>query len=192
MRIPSFVLACSFLASCGGGKKPAPVTPKPEPVETVEAEPEPAPPPPPPQMFHAKAALTPVKGAKMTATTVSFTQQEGEDTKVTAEIEGLKAGTYHLMIHENGDCGPNATKVGPAWAGGASAPLTLKVIKGAIGELEQTVALPVGGDAPIVGHTLVLHEDKKGKPGKTVACGTIDAAGADADAAAADAAATDE
>ena len=51
------------------------------------------------------------------------------------------------------------------------------VVKGAIGELDESVALPIDGDASIVGHTLVLHDDKKGQPGKAVACGTVDMAG---------------
>jgi len=166
-----------FLISCGGGgkKEPAaPVAPPPEPV--VKAEPEPEPPPP-PKTFSAKAALTPVKGAKIAGVTVSFAQTEGEPTKVTTEIEGLKAGKYHFVIHENADCGPNATKAGAVWPGGASAPLTITVLKGALGELDHSVALPIDGDASIVGHSLVLHEDKKGAPGKAVACGTIDKAG---------------
>jgi len=29
------------------------------------------------------------------------------------------------------------------------------------------------GEHSVVGHTLVLHDDKKGKPGKAVACGAI-------------------
>lgn len=168
------------LISCGGGKKESkqPVAPPPEPVVKAEPEPEP-PPPPPPKKFSAKAALTPVKGAKIAAVTVSFAQ-EGESTKVTTEIEGLKAGKYHLVIHENAECGPNATKVGAVWPGGANAPLSMNVVKGAIGEIDESVALPIDGDASIVGHTLVLHEDKKGAPGKAVACGTIDKAGDDA------------
>lgn len=168
-----------FLISCGGGgkKEPvAPVAPPPEPV--VKAEPEPPPPPPPaPKQFSAKAALTPVKGAKIPAVTVSFAQTEGAPTKVTTEIEGLKAGKYHFVIHEAAECGPNATKAGAVWPGGASAPLSINVLKGALGELDESVALPIDGDASIVGHTLVLHEDKKGTPGKAVACGTIDLAG---------------
>lgn len=172
-----------FLFSCGGDKKEAkaPVAPPPEPV--AEAEPEPPPPPPEPKKFSAKAALTPVKGAKIAAVTVNFAQTEGEPTKVTTEIEGLKAGKYHFVIHENGECGANATKAGAVWPGGASAPLAITVIKGAIGELDASVELPIDGDASIVGHTLVLHEDKKGAPGKTVACGTIDKVGDDTAAA---------
>ncbi len=168
-----------FLFSCGGDKKEvkAPVVPPPEPVVKAEPEPPPPPPPPPPKKFSAKAAMTPVKGAKIAAVTVSFAQTEGEATKVTTEIEGLKPGKYHFVIHEAAECGPNATKVGAVWPGGASAPLAINVIKGALGELDESVTLPIVGDASIVGHTLVLHEDKKGAPGKAVACGTIDMAG---------------
>jgi hypothetical protein len=177
MRTVTLVLGLSLIACGGGGSKEpaAPVAPPPPPV--VKAEPEPPPPPPPPKKFSAKAALTPVKGAKQTAATVSFAQTEGEPTKVTTEIEGLKAGKYHFIIHESAECGPNATKAGAAWPGGASVTLGFTVVKGALGELDENVALPIDGDASIVGHTLVLHEDKKGAPGKAVACGTIDMAG---------------
>jgi hypothetical protein len=33
------------------------------------------------------------------------------------------------------------------------------------------------GDAVVVGHSLVLHADAKGKPGKALACGAIATAG---------------
>jgi hypothetical protein len=39
-----------------------------------------------------------------------------------------------------------------------------------VGEMES---LQLDGDGTIVGHTLVLHDDKKGKPGKVLACGPI-------------------
>ena len=176
MRTVSLLLGFSLIACGGGGtKEPTPpVAPPPAPV--VKAEPEPPPPPPPPKKFFAKAALTAVKGAKMAGATVSFAQTEGEPTKVTTEIEGLKAGKYHVVIHEAAECGPNATKAGAAWPGGASVPLGFTVVKGALGELDASGALPIDGDASIVGHTLVLHEDKKGAPGKAVACGKIDMA----------------
>ena len=58
--------------------------------------------------------------------------------------------------------------------------LTFKVGGDASGNLEESnVKLMLAGTAPIVGQTLVLHDDKKGAPGKTLACGTIDAVGAD-------------
>lgn len=178
MRTVTLLLGLSLIACGGGGKKetPVPVAPKPEPVVKAEPEP-PPPPPPPPKKFSAKAALTAVKGAKMAGATVSFAQTAGEPTKVTTEIEGLKPGKYHVVIHESAECGPNATKVGAVWPGGATAPLGFTVVKGALGELDASVALAIDGDASIVGHTLVLHEDKKGAPGKAVACGTIDTAG---------------
>ena len=47
-------------------------------------------------------------------------------------------------------------------------------------------ALKVDGADTVAGKTLVLHDDKKGKPGKAVACGPITV---DADAAAAEPAA---
>jgi Cu/Zn superoxide dismutase len=175
-----FLLGFSLIA-CGGGTKEVkpPVAPTPAPVVKAEPEP-PPPPPPPPKRFSAEAALTPVRGVKMTAATVSFSQTEGESTKVTTEIEGLKAGKYHVVVHESAECGPNAKKAGPVWPGAASVELGFTVLKGAIGELDETVALPIDGDTSIVGHTVVVHLDKKGQPGKVVACGTIDMAGEEA------------
>ena len=182
MRTVTLLLGFSLIA-CGGGEKKEPTTPvAPPPAPVVKAEPEPPPPPPPPKKFSAKSALTAVKGSKIAAATVSFAQTAGEPTKVTTEIEGLKAGKYHVVIHESAECGPNATKAGAVWPGGASVTLGFTVVKGALGEIDESVALPIDGDASIVGHTLVLHEDKKGAPGKAVACGTIDMAGDEAGA----------
>ena len=46
------------------------------------------------------------------------------------------------------------------------------------GNIDETgVKLMLDGVAPITGQTLVLHDDKKGTPGKALACGTIDAVG---------------
>lgn len=186
MRTSIASLLALSLFACGGGDKKESTTPVAvKPAEPVKTKPvEPPPPPPPPKEFSAKAALTAVKGVKLTPVTVSFSQKEGGPTSVKAEIEGLKAGKYHFIIHEAGECGPNATKAGAPWAGGSSVALGFTVLKGAIGEVDESVALPIDGDTSIVGHTLVLHDDKKGAPGKPVACGTIDKAD-DATAAAA-------
>lgn len=178
MRTTTTIITCLFIAACGGSKKPAEQPPPVAKTEDKPAEPPPPAEPPKPQHFGAKAALTPVKGAKMEAGTVTFEQDEGEGTKVVSEITGLKNGTYHLVIHEGSECGPNATKAGPAWKGGAAVKLSFKVGKDQPGNLsEEGVKLMVGGDVPIVGQTLVLHDDKKGAPGKALACGTIDKVG---------------
>jgi Cu/Zn superoxide dismutase len=93
---------------------------------------------------------------------------------------GLKPGMYHLVVHESGDCGKNATRAGAVFAAASDVALKLDVAKGAPASLEELdVALMLDGDDSIVGHTLVLHEDKKGKPGKAIACGTIVAEGSD-------------
>ena len=182
-----------FAAACGGGKKPDTTTADQQPMANTEPEPAPAPapepapapapapepapaPPPPPKMFSARADLAPVKGAKQKAAAVVFTQTEGQDqtsVKLEGAFDGLKAGKYHLVIHEGADCGPNATKVGKVWAAAAASPLGFDVAKDAPASLDTSVALKVDGDGAVVGHTIVLHADKKGKPGKALACGTV-------------------
>jgi hypothetical protein len=167
------------LAACGGSK-PAPAPPKepePDPTPVVEKkpepEPEPAPPPPPPKTWHAKAEMTPVKGAKIKAATVTFSQPEGQQTFVGSKgwFDGIRSGKYHLVVHEAADCGPNATKAGKPTAT-PDLPLVAAVGMDSV-DIGKTDGIPLDGDGTIVGHTLVLHDDKKGKPGKPLACGAI-------------------
>ena len=173
------ILTC--LVACGGGAKkveePPPVVdqkkeaPPPEPEQPAE--------PAVPKSYSAKAAMEPVKGAKQPAATVTFTQQDGQDTAVTSDFTGLKNGTYHLVVHDGSECGPNATKAGAPWKGGEAVKLMFKVGGDNPGNLDETgVKLMLNGVAPITGQALVLHDDKKGAPGKALACGTIDAVGA--------------
>ena len=187
MKHTTMLISILVFAACGGGKKPAPKPPE----ETKEAEPEPAPvadtkpaepepppapeppPPPPPKTWHAQAQLTPVKGAKLKGATVTFSQQEGQPVSVasTGWFDGIKAGKYHLLVHQNSDCGANATKAGKPIAG---ADIPFAAAKGMAGlDVAQVNAIQLDGDTAIVGHTLVLHDDKKGKPGKALACGPI-------------------
>src|SRR5688572_17890227 len=172
------ILTC--LVACGGGgpkkvEEPPPVVqpPKQEEPPPPEAPAEPAV----PKSYSAKAAMEPVKGAKQPAATVSFSQDEGQDAKVTSDFSGLKNGTYHLVIHDGSECGPNATKAGPPWKGGEAVKMMFKVGGDNPGNFDDSVKLMLSGVAPIVGQTLVLHDDKKGAPGKALACGTIDAVG---------------
>lgn len=166
---------------CGGS------TPKPaeEPVVETKASPpptEPSEPPPPaepavPKATGAKAALEPVKGAKQLPGVVTFTQ-DGSGTSITSDFTGLPRGTYHLVIHEGTECGPNATQAGAPWKGAESIKLAFRVGGDEPGNIDETgLALQLDGVAPIIGQTLVLHDDKKGAPGKALACGTIDAVG---------------
>jgi Cu/Zn superoxide dismutase len=175
------------LVACGGSKpKPAPApepAPAPpaaaaEPAEKAPAEPPAPPPPPPPKMLKATAALTPVKGQKLTATTVSFAQEEGKDTQVSSEggVSGLAKGTYHLVVHTSADCGANAAKAGAAMKDAPNVDVTVGADKKGTVDASD-VKLALDGDASIVGHTLVLHADAKGKPGKAIACGPIQKAG---------------
>jgi hypothetical protein len=168
------------VAACGGGNKPAAQPKDPEPManETEskpapEPEPEAAPPPPPPKKWHAAAELTPVKGSRIKPATVTFEQEEGGETSVsnTGWFDGLKAGKYHLVVHASADCGNNATKAGRVMVG-SDMPFTNA--KGATSlEVDKTAALALDGDSTIIGHSLVLHDDKKGKIGKPLACGPI-------------------
>ncbi|HVK76590.1 MAG TPA: superoxide dismutase family protein [Kofleriaceae bacterium] len=188
MKTIALLATCLAVAACGGKSKPS-TTPPPAEVggldEAVEpiAEPEPEPEPPPPARWSARAELVPVKGATMKPRVVAFAQTEGSGTEVEADaaFAGLKPGTYHLVVHTSGECGKNATKAGPAWAVVGTI-LELTATKQAPASLaESDVDLMLDGDSSIIGRTLVLHDDKKGKPNKAIACGTITADGGDSD-----------
>jgi hypothetical protein len=173
---------CLFAFGCGGGAKPKQTLPD-DPIddgggEEVEPEeeelpPEP-PPPPPPQVWAAHVDLAPVKGSKLKAAVVSFSQTEGETAQIMTEgFPGLKAGKYHLVIHESGECGKNAAKAGAAWDVAAGVALDVTVAKGEPGAFDQPLELMLDGDDSIIGHTLVMHADKKGKADKAIGCGVI-------------------
>jgi len=174
------LLVIGVVACGGGGKKQVEEGPPPV-VEKKQEEPPPEPAPAEPAVpknYSAKAAMTPVKGAKLEGGTVTFSQQEGSDTSVSSDFTGLKKGTYHLVIHDGSECGDNASKAGPPWKGGEAVKLMFKVGGDNPGNIEETgVKLMLNGVAPIIGQTLVLHDDKKGTPGKVLACGAIDAVG---------------
>jgi len=192
MKHTMILMSILAIAACGG-KKPAPAQPtvpddsdsdlpppvaqtKKPPLEPAEPPP-PPPPPPPPKSWHAKADLAPVKGAKIKAATVTFAQEEGQQVAVgsTGWFDGMKAGKYHLVVHAAADCGPNATKAGKPMA---SADIPFTATKGMDSlSVGNVAAIQLDGDGAIVGHTLVLHDDKKGKPGKALACGAIASGG---------------
>jgi hypothetical protein len=177
------VLCVVTLVACGGGKKQVEEPPAAAAMVKPESEPKPevsAPPAEPAvaRNHGAKAALEPVKGAKQPPGTVTFTQSN-DATSVVSDFQGLKAGKYHLVIHDSNECGPNATKVGAPWKGAEGVKLSFSVGGDNLGNLDEAnVALKLDGVAPITGQTLVLYDDKKGQPGKALACGTIDAVGA--------------
>jgi hypothetical protein len=83
MKHTTLILA--LVAACGGSKKPPPApAPAPEPAPAAAAEPAPPPapppapaPPPPPKVTKGKADLTPSKGQKFKAATITFAQPEG-------------------------------------------------------------------------------------------------------------------
>jgi hypothetical protein len=165
------------IAACGGQSAPPPKEPEPPPVveKAPEPAPEPAPAPPPPKTLRARAELAPVKGVKIKAATVTFAQKEGEQTNVGSKgwFDGIRSGKYHLVVHEAADCGPNATKVGKPTAT-ADMPLVAAVGMDSV-DIGKIDGVALDGDGAIVGHTLVLHDDKAGKPGKALACGAITA-----------------
>ena|ERR1041385_3661857 len=176
-----------LVVGCGGGHKKVEEPPtaapmeKPEGTEANEAGSAEAPPPAEPAVgknLGAKAALQPLKGAKQPPGTVTFSQTEGQDTNVTSDFEGLRAGTYHLVIHDGSECGDNGEKAGGPWKGGEGVVLKFTVGRNEPGNLDESgVKLMLSGVAPIIGQTIELHEDKRGQPGKAIACGTIDAVG---------------
>jgi hypothetical protein len=190
MKNSILFVAALALVACGGKKPPpaAPAEPPPAPpAEPVAAKPEPppeppAPPPPPPKVSKASADLTPVKGQKFKAATIKFAQKDGESTtEVTSTgwFDGLKPGKYHLVVHTSADCGKDAAKAGKPLAATANAAMDFSAEKDGGNVDISGVVVTVEGDQTITGHTLALHDDKGGKPGKVLACGpivTLDAA----------------
>ena len=188
MKLNNLVLVL-FVTACGSNTPPqtppssALPPPPPEPPQELIANPRPAiaetpePTPPPPKLYAAQVELAPVRGAKLKApVVVKFQQQEGKSALATAEspLEGLRAGTYYLVVHEAAECGTNGTKAGKIWEPAAALPLTLAVTKDEPAKIDGSdVAFSLDGDQTIAGRTLVLHEDAKGKPGKIVACGAV-------------------
>jgi len=127
-------------------------------------------------MLYAKAALAPNNGMKLKPFKVSFRSQEtvGNANVFADSIDGLEPGTYHLVIHEGENCGNNAVKAGPPWAGTSNVDIRI-VIGGDLssGLKVNQARIVLVGDAAIIGHTLVLHQNRGGKPGNAIACGPI-------------------
>ena len=180
-----------LLAACGGPSKPKAAAPTPAPmvetkpvVEEPPAPPEP-PPPPPPMEWHASAQLAPVKGSKMPAVDVVFFQVEGEAGRARSSgaFEKLKAGKYHLVVHQGSECGAKASKAGGTLFDLSAEQLLVATRKEAPSFDVQSATIALDGEGSIVGHALVLPADKRGKLGAAVACGVIvgDAAAAATD-----------
>lgn len=148
----------------------APTASKPSPVPR-EAAVTPAPKEQEPVILHAKAEMTPTKGSKLEPFVIAFMQRQGDNALVLADLPvGVKAGTYHYVIHEGSEC----AKPGPTWAETKDVDLRLVVLEDLTGALDNTeLAAHLEGEQTLIGHTLVLHDDKKGKPGKALACAPI-------------------
>ena len=178
-----FLLFASIVTAACGGKKPVPAPapePGPAPAPVAAAEPAPAPEPaaapaptpaPEPKVTKAKAELTPSKGQKFKAATVTFSQPEGGTVAVHSVgwFEGLKPGSYHLVVHEGADC----ARPGSAVKATGASEITFPATKTSSNIDLSDVAVKLSGDGAVVGHALVLTDDKKGKPGKMLACGLI-------------------
>jgi hypothetical protein len=185
---PTTILISILAITACGGKNPPPAEPKePEPAPPAEPTPapepepapapEPAPPAPAPKTLYAQAQLTPVKGAKIKGATVTITQEGDQPVAIGSNgwFDGIKPGKYHLVVHEGADCGPNATKAGKPMAA-ADVPFAATKGMDAL-SIPQVAQIQLQGDGAVAGHTLVLHADAKGQPGKALACGAIAAAG---------------
>ncbi|MBL8622342.1 MAG: hypothetical protein JNK64_13600 [Myxococcales bacterium] len=179
MKHVASLIALSALIACGGSAKPpaslgTATSAPPAEEEVAEPAPPPEPDPPPPPQWTASAALTPVKGAKVKPFTVELVQTDGEATTASVEaIAGLKLGGYQLVVHEGDACGKNAAGAGPIWAD-AGAGIALTATRGVAPSLAAaTTDLALDGERTIIGRTLVLHADQRGRPGKALACGPI-------------------
>lgn len=189
MKHSTILISILAIAACGGKQpppaepkepEPEPAAPAPEAKPAPEPEPVPAPAPPPPpatKTLYAQAQLTPVKGVKIKGVTVTFTQEGDQPVAIGSNgwFDGIMPGKYHLVVHESANCGPNATKAGKPMAA-ADVPFAATKGMDAL-SLPQVAQIQLQGDGAVVGHTLVLHADAKGQPGKAMACGAIAAAG---------------
>jgi hypothetical protein len=163
------IVLAAGVAACSD-KKPEAAPPPKAPAPSIDA----APPAPDAARgrWGATSELLPAAGTKMKSAVVAFSQWEGDRTTMStsAPLAGLAPGKYHLVIHEGRDCGANGSEAGAAWP----ASFDLEVVKGVPAQISTAISdLMLDGDHSIVGHTLVLHADAKGKLGKVIACGAI-------------------
>ena len=176
--LPIAMSAIVLLSGCGGGASTTQgPTVKTKAAAGGEAEPEEREPEEKlrrPKRIYAKAALSPVRGSRLKRILVSFTQRGNADTTVeTGAFTNAMPGTYWLVIHDGSACGANASKAGPVWPGADVMRVVIR--RDLSGGLETTeLDLSLDGDAGAISHALVLHDDKKGKPGKALACGVIE------------------
>lgn len=156
----------------------------------------PATPPPPPAPTKAQAVLKPAKDSKIKG--IIHFIAEGDEVKVEAMVEGLKAGPHGFHIHETGDCTDAAA--GFKKAGGHFNPTQhvhadVIVSPRHVGDMGNLVAdnknkvnssvtiegLPLGGPESIIGKAVIIHKNKDdgktqptGNAGDRLACAVIE------------------
>src|SRR5437773_6517191 len=147
------------------------------------------------EVTRANAKLETKSGSQVTGT-VTFTKT-GDEVRVVADIQGLKAGKHGFHIHEKGDC----SAADAASAGGHfnpthqhhGGPATAEHHVGDLGNIEADSSgkahfdwkgkLNLSGADSIIGKSVVVHEkeddlktDPSGNSGARQACGAIEAA----------------
>jgi Cu-Zn family superoxide dismutase len=143
----------------------------------------------------APLAATEAVADNKTAGTATFTQQD-DTVELVLEVTGATPGKHGAHIHENGDCGNNATNAGGHWNPTTSnhgAPDAAAHHLGDLGNIEigadgkgkLTISMKDwkigdGSATDIVGKAVVIHggEDDltsqpAGNSGARVACGVI-------------------
>jgi Cu-Zn family superoxide dismutase len=189
----AIALAAVLVMATGCGKKPAEeAAPETAAPETPAPAPEPAP----------VQAVTQLQGGEGSTVSgaVTFTQTGGS-VIVAAYVEGAPAGELGIHIHEGSECAGDFTSAGghfnpaghphggPGQAESHAGDLgNITVGEDGTGSLELTsTAITVDpGPNSVVGRTVILHEqadDLESQPtgaaGGRIACGVIQAAGAD-------------
>lgn len=138
---------------------------------------------------HARAVLAAASGSDVSGT-LSFARTDG-GVRITGRIAGLKPGSTHFHIHENGDCSaPDASSVGghfnpthqPHGHHAGDLPNQTADAHGiaTVDVLARDVELGTGGSTDILGRAVIVHakpdnytSQPAGDAGARIACGVI-------------------